>query len=140
MTDIIFYKKSDMIKWFVKDLRQNMTKAEKLLRARLRGKQVDGLKFHRQKAIWISRWTKTYDRFIIADFYHHPSRTIIEIDGGIHMRADIAAKDRMKEEILTGMWYVVVRYTNDEVYTDIDAVVEGIRGRCFSVTPLAPLN
>ena len=129
MKQIIFYRKPTLIKTFVKDLKRRMTKPEKILRARLRWKKLDGKKFYRQKAIPIEKTYLAYDKYIIADFYHHPKKLIIEIDGSIHYRKDVREKDRMKEKRLAELWYTVVRYRNDEVYYNLEGVLENIRSR-----------
>jgi len=63
-------------------LRNNMTDAEVLLWGHLKGNGY-GLKFRRQHPI------EAY----IADFYCHKLKLIIELDGGIHNRSDVAAND-----------------------------------------------
>lgn len=57
-----------------KELRKSMTIAEKILWKHLRNNKLNGLKFRRQHPLDI----------FIADFYCHPKRLIIELDGGIH--------------------------------------------------------
>ncbi|MCW3108841.1 MAG: hypothetical protein JWQ09_3347, partial [Segetibacter sp.] len=56
-----------------KELRKNMTEAEKLLWEYLKG-GINGFKFRRQHPIGI----------YIADFYCHSFKLIIELDGKIH--------------------------------------------------------
>jgi very-short-patch-repair endonuclease len=57
-----------------KDLRKDMTPAEKILWQRLAERQPGGFKFRRQHPL---------GRFI-ADFYCAEARLVVEIDGGIH--------------------------------------------------------
>jgi len=57
-----------------RNLGTNMTDAEKLLWSKLRGKQLNGHQFYRQKII---------GRYI-ADFYCPKSKLVIEADGGQH--------------------------------------------------------
>ncbi len=59
-----------------RDLRNNMTDAEKLLWSRLRNKQILGLQFYRQKPIL------NY----IVDFYCPAANLVIECDGGPNLR------------------------------------------------------
>jgi len=68
-----------------------MTDAEKLLWSKIRGKQLSGLQFYRQKIIG------NY----IADFYCPKSRLVIEIDGGQHYSAEGKEKDRLRDESMT---------------------------------------
>ena len=56
-------------------LRKNMTEAELLLWKQLKGKKMLGLRFRPQHPIDI----------FIADFYCHPIKLIIEVDGGTHL-------------------------------------------------------
>jgi len=55
-------------------LRKDMTKAEIYLWSKLKGKQINGLKFRRQYGI--NNYT--------VDFYCSELRLAIEIDGGVH--------------------------------------------------------
>ena len=57
-----------------KELRQNMTPAEKILWQYLRAERFHNLKFRRQQII---------EGFIV-DFYCHSLRLVIEVDGEIH--------------------------------------------------------
>lgn len=57
-----------------RDLRNNMTDAEKLLWSRLRNKQILGLQFYRQKTLL------NY----IVDFYCPAANLVIECDGSQH--------------------------------------------------------
>ena len=101
MTEIDFYHKPYYITSFSKHLKQHQTNAEKIIRACLRAKKFHGLKFHRQKPLFAYReFESRIDRFFIADFYHHPARLIIEIDGSIHNRKDIRDYDHLREYLL----------------------------------------
>ena len=55
-------------------LRNNMTRAEKILWSRIREKKINGHKFRRQQPI--------FD--YIVDFYCNDLKLIIEVDGEIH--------------------------------------------------------
>jgi very-short-patch-repair endonuclease len=57
-----------------KELRRDMTEAEKVLWEKLRGNQLNGLHFRRQQVI----------AGYITDFYCHSARLIVEVDGSIH--------------------------------------------------------
>jgi len=57
-----------------RNLRSNMPEAEILLWSKLRGNQLKGLQFYRQKII---------DNYIV-DFYCPKSRLVVEVDGGQH--------------------------------------------------------
>jgi very-short-patch-repair endonuclease len=57
-----------------RELRNNCTQPEKILWQRLKGKQIRGFDFHRQKPLI----------YYIVDFYCTPLKLAIEIDGNIH--------------------------------------------------------
>ena len=70
----MFYNAKPHIFEKAKILRQNITKAEEILWEQLRGKKLLGLRFRPQHPIDI----------FIADFYCHPLKLVIEVDGGVH--------------------------------------------------------
>ena len=99
-----------------RDLRNNMTDAEQLLWQRLRRKQILGLQFYRQKPIL---------NFIV-DFYCPAANLIIECDGGQHYTEDGRSADQIRDQALSELGLVVVRYSNRQILTEIDGVVEQI--------------
>ena len=58
--------------------------------------------------------------FFIPDFHCYEKKLLVEIDGKIHEQQK--AYDREREEILVGMGYTIVRFTNEEVLTDWELV------------------
>ena len=76
---------------------------------------MDGLKFRRQHPV---------GRFIV-DFYCPDARLVVEIDGGVH--ADQVDYDAARAEALVERGYRVVRFSNEDVMTAMDDVVERIR-------------
>ncbi len=127
MEDIGFYRKPYYIKSFSTYLKHNQTVAEKILREYLRGKKFFWLKFHRQKPLFAYREHSWIDRFFIADFYHHPTKLIIEVDGSIHNRKENKAYDELREYLLKESGYRIIRFTNDMVESDIAEVLECIK-------------
>jgi very-short-patch-repair endonuclease len=99
-----------------RDLRKNMTDAERLLWSRLRGKQLLGVQFYRQKPIG------SY----IVDFYCHSAALVVEVDGGQHFEAGHARKDGERDSCLVESGLCVVRFNNLQVLQETDAVVEAI--------------
>ena len=97
-------------------LRSNMTDAERRLWARLRGKQLLGVQFYRQKPLGNS----------IVDFYAPKAHLVIEVDGGQHFEPAHQAADAQRTAVLAGMGLRVLRFTNGEVLAQTDAVVEKI--------------
>ena len=55
MEEIGFYRKPYYIKSFSKYLKHNQTAAERTIRNNLKAKKFHGLKFHRQKPLFVYR-------------------------------------------------------------------------------------
>ena len=100
-----------------RDLRKNMTEAEKVLWSKLRKRQIDGFKFRNQHPI---------DIFIV-DFYCHQCKLVIEVDGSVHNIPEISEKDKGRTYELERFGLTVLRFTNYEVFTQIEYVLESIR-------------
>lgn len=97
-----------------KQLRENMTAAEKSLWNRLRENQL-GVRFKPQHPIDI----------FIADFYCHSLKLIIEVDGNIHeiqKDYDVGRTNELKNYNIQ-----VIRFRNDEVLNDIESVISKIK-------------
>ena len=106
-----------------RDLRNNMTNAEKLLWSRLRNKQILGLQFYRQKPIL---------NFIV-DFYCPAANLVIECDGGQHYTEEGLEADRVRDETLAQLGLKVLRFDNRQVLGQIVDVVEVIYRYCLEV-------
>jgi very-short-patch-repair endonuclease len=100
---------------FARALRQQMTRAEDILWRSLRGSRFEGAKFRRQVPI---------DRYVV-DFYCHAAKLVVELDGKQHEW--FADYDSGRTEILERLGIRVIRFTNDEVCNDVDAVLARIR-------------
>ena len=81
------------LKEYARKLRNNSTLSEVLLWNHLKGKQMKGFDFHRQKPI---------DNYIV-DFYCSELLLAIEVDGGSHDRADAVVKDRVRQRRLESL-------------------------------------
>lgn len=112
---IEYRRKPKIITTYARSMRIDMTYAEKILRMQLKAKQLIGWKFHRQKPLFVYKDDTGNDRRVIADFYHHPSKVVIEVDGSIHDLDHIQQHDELRTQQLHQRNYIVVRYTNDEV-------------------------
>ncbi|MCS3526448.1 endonuclease domain-containing protein [Acinetobacter johnsonii] len=99
-----------------RDLRNNMTDAEQLLWQRLRRKQILGLQFYRQKPLL---------NFIV-DFYCPAANLVIECDGGQHFTDEGLDADSVRDEALAQLGLRVLRFDNNQVLAETDAVVEQI--------------
>ena len=97
-----------------RELRHNMTPAEKVLWEELRANKL-GVHFRRQQVI----------SGFIVDFYCHKAGLVVEVDGDIH---DLQKEeDTRREKALRELGLRIVRFRNDEVLKDLSAVVEKIR-------------
>ncbi|WP_020531603.1 endonuclease domain-containing protein [Flexithrix dorotheae] len=104
------------LKALARSLRNNSTKSEIKLWGYLKGKQMMGYDFHRQKPI------NNY----ILDFFCHELMLGIELDGITHQEEVTAIKDRQKEEKLNSLGVHILRFEDDEVMNDIDNVLSTI--------------
>ncbi|VEP14003.1 conserved hypothetical protein [Hyella patelloides LEGE 07179] len=102
------------IKLRAKQLRNNMTPAEKVLWEALRKKPLNGLKFRRQHPV---------GRFIL-DFYCAQYKLVVEIDGEIHLTQQ--EYDAARTKHLNSYGYKVIRFSNNEVFHNLDSVLERI--------------
>ena len=103
-----------------KALRMRETKSEKILWDKLKNNQLDGLKFRRQHPISL----------YIADFYCHKLKLIIEVDGGYHYTKEQIPKDEERTKILEFNGIRVIRFSNDEILSNIKKVLKEIE-MCF---------
>ncbi len=83
----------------------------------LKGKQINGFDFHRQKPIGN----------FIADFYCYALRLVIEVDGITHEDKKVQINDKRKDEYFTEIGLTVMRFTDDEVIGNSDLVERRIR-------------
>ena len=60
--------------------------------------------------------------FFIADFYCHEGRLVIELDGRIHEHH--MEYDENRDRIIEDLGLSVIRFTNEELETDIDRVLK----------------
>src|SRR3989338_636423 len=105
-----------------KFLRNNPTNAEKLLWLVLKNKQT-GYKFRRQQSIGI----------FIMDFYCHKLRLVIEVDGATHDIQEVKEKDRIKEKYLKDNYLEVIRFTDDQIFGNIEKVFDEIKEYCKEI-------
>ncbi len=117
----MFYNAKPQIFEKAKSMRKNMTSAELLLWEKLKGKKVLGLRFRPQHPIDI----------FIADFYCHPIKLVIEVDGGIHKSKDQKEYDLGRTAELNYLKIEVIRFTNEEVEKDMRQVIETIKQKCL---------
>jgi very-short-patch-repair endonuclease len=97
-------------------LRQNITKAEKLIWDKLRDRQLENCKFRRQYSV---------DKFVI-DFYSSELRLAIEIDGESHFENGAVEYDKARQELIESAGIKFLRFTNNDVYENLSGVLESI--------------
>jgi guanylate kinase len=98
-----------------KELRKNPTKAEAALWQHLRKNQI-GRRFRRQHPTWL----------YVVDFYCHPLRLVIEVDGGVDEDPEEQINDKEKTENLVSLGLHIIRFSNEQVLFDIDNVLSAI--------------
>jgi very-short-patch-repair endonuclease len=98
----------------------NSTEAEKMLWSYLRASQIEGYKFRRQHPLGI----------YIVDFVCLKRKLIVEVDGGQH--AERLENDEARSAWLTGQGFRVLRFWNNEVLEEMEAVLEVIRAALTS--------
>jgi very-short-patch-repair endonuclease len=111
-----------------RELRREMTPAERLLWAQLRANRLQGFHFRRQQII---------EPFIV-DFYCHQANLVIEVDGDVH--AGQQDYDRQREEQLQAHGLHVLRFTNREVVNQLDEVLQTILTTCSQAAAGEPVN
>ena len=76
----------------------------------------------------------------IVDFVCRAHRLIVEVDGGIHRLADVAARDLERETWLTVRGYTVMRIPNEQAVAHPYAVAEMVLARVSVDTPTPDLS
>ena len=93
-----------------KELRKNMTKAEKKLRYEcLQSLEVKVLR------------RQPIDEYIV-DFYVASKKLVIEIDWDTHWSDKEIEYDEKRTEILNNLWLKIIRFTNNEVLNNFESV------------------
>ncbi|MBO7102731.1 MAG: endonuclease domain-containing protein [Bacteroidaceae bacterium] len=104
------------LKAYSKEMRKFATEAESILWEYLRAKQL-GKTFKRQHIIGD----------YIADFVCLESGLIIELDGGYHQLPEQQINDELRTEWLEKQGFRVIRFKNEELFTNIDHCLEIIK-------------
>lgn len=103
------------LKELAKQLRKNSTLSEVLLWQQLKGKQMRGYRFHRQKPI----------QHYIVDFFCHELMLGIEIDGITHNEKIDYDIHRQRQIELLGVHFL--RFNDEDVKTNLAGVLEAIK-------------
>ena len=119
MEENMFYGASKIIFENAKELRKNMTNAEKILWNYLKVKP-NGYKFRRQHPL----------RVYIADFYCHKLKLVIELDGSIHDNEEVKLNDEIRQKLIEEDGLTVMRFKNEEILKSIENVLKGVLEKC----------
>ncbi len=104
-----------------KELRRDMTPAEKILWNELRANKL-GVHFRRQQVI----------AGFIVDFYCHKSALVVEVDGDVHEEIEQKENDIKRDKALNELGLKIVRFKNDEVLKNLSQVVGKIKELVFT--------
>jgi len=114
------------LKEIARNLRNNSTKAEIKLWHYLKGKQLYGYDFHRQKPIG----------GYIVDFFCYKLKLVVEVDGYTHGFEQTFIKDMQKTNALNDTGIKVIRFADDDVIKNIEGVVESIKEHILRIEKL----
>ncbi len=123
----VFLRDVDMTKR-ARALRTNMTDAERRLWAAIRRDQL-GVRFRRQLV---------FDQKYILDFYAPSIRLAIEVDGSQHVEHGEA--DRIRTSYLMKRGVSVLRFWNNEILVEFDAVRQSIADLVVAMQETSPLS
>lgn len=104
------------LKEYARQLRNNSTKSEIRLWKKLKGKQMHGYDFHRQKPI----------EFFIVDFFCNKLQLAIECDGYSHQFLEVYQKDTRKTKRLNELGIHVLRFSDEQILNDMVNVLRAI--------------
>jgi very-short-patch-repair endonuclease len=99
-----------------RELRKTMTRYEVKLWLRLRALNKQGFHFRRQAPL--DRW--------VADFACFANRVIVEVDGSQHGFEDHMVKDAVRDLHFKQTGFVTLRFTNSDVWENIEGVMDTI--------------
>ncbi|MGO9774738.1 MAG: endonuclease domain-containing protein [Roseiarcus sp.] len=99
-----------------RSLRRVETEAERLHWRRLRARSLNGFKFVRQEPIGP----------YFADFVCREEKLVVEVDGATHSTDHQIGYDERRANFLFSHGYRIARVANDEVYRNMDGVLETI--------------
>ncbi|WP_196885848.1 endonuclease domain-containing protein [Aureivirga sp. CE67] len=101
------------LKELAKELRNKSTKSEILLWQKLKGKQLYGYQFSRQKPLL---------KYIV-DFYCYDLNLVIELDGYSHQLDEVFEKDKQKTLDLEKQGLKILRFQDKDVFDDMENVI-----------------
>jgi len=99
-----------------RELRSKQTSAEAFLWELLRDRRFLGMKFRRQHQIGD----------YVADFYCHPHRLVVELDGPVHDEEKNVKKDAKRDAYLCSLGFTVLRFPNEQLMEEPESVLRTI--------------
>jgi 5-methyltetrahydrofolate--homocysteine methyltransferase len=114
----------EFLKEKAKEMRNKPTETEKTLWNFLCGKGFENHKFRRQHVLGE----------YIVDLVCLKSRLVIEIDGSIHNTPEQKERDINRTEWLNSKGFEVIRFTNNEISSNIDNVLQSISTKLQSIS------
>ncbi len=104
-----------------KQLRNNLTEAERVLWKYIRKEKLYGRKFRRQFSVL----------HYILDFYCFEEKLAIELDGQQHYTTEGLLKDKERDLFLNAQGIRVLRFPNERVFKELPDVLKEITA-CFT--------
>ena len=101
-----------------RQLRAEMPPAERALWKQLRGEKL-GCKFRRQTSVGA----------YVVDFYCARLKLAIEVDGESHVGDEAVEYDAKRQGEIEALGVEFLRFSNQQVYRELEGVVETIRAR-----------
>ncbi len=120
---------SDRLTLLAKELRSSTTDTERLLWSQIRAKRLGGYKFRRQHPM---------GKYIV-DFVCLERGLVIELDGGQHTEPETKEYDSERDNWLKKEGYTMLRFWDNEIFQNMEGVLEVIRVHCSEHPPLSPL-
>ena len=108
---------SERLRGRAKQLRLTTTRSETLLWRYIKANRIDNLSFRRQVP---------FGNYI-ADFVCFAGAVVIELDGASHDFVERQDADRNRDVFFAEQGFQVLRFTNDQVMSNLEGVVEAIR-------------
>jgi very-short-patch-repair endonuclease len=99
-----------------RQLRKNTPQAEAIVWSKLRNKQILGHKFRRQYSVGP----------YVIDFHCPAMKLAVEIDGDSHFQEEAKENDRHRAAFIESFGIRFLRFTNEEVYEDLEGVLAAI--------------
>jgi very-short-patch-repair endonuclease len=106
-----------------KRLRKDSTETERHLWKYLRNRQIESFKFRRQQPVG------SY----VVDFVNFDKKVVIELDGGQHA---VNTGDKIRDKWLRAEGYQVLRFWDNQVFSNVEGVLETIRDALLTPHPV----